>query len=125
MDFDIPLGWLPVGESASGYVDLGMTEKVLRMEPLAGSLKVYTDKAIYNVSLVGGDEMYRFVEVYRGPDALGFRYGLANCGDTHIYLTNTSMVEVQSLNHQPVRIDWMHQASGFFFYGLNGALLND
>ena len=123
-DFDNPLGWVPVGESTSGYVDLGMTEKVLRMEPLAGVLRVYTDRAVYAVSLVGGEEVFRFVEIYRGPDALGFRFGLANCGDSHIYLTNTSIVEAQQSANQPVRVEWMNQASGFFFYGLNGALLD-
>lgn len=123
-DFNSPLDWLPVGESASGYVDLGRGEKILRMDPMAGQLRVYTDRAIYNVVLVGGEEVFRFYEIYRGPDALAFRFALANCGDCHIYLTNTGIVELKVYDNTPTRTEWLHRASGLIYYGLDGRLLN-
>lgn len=122
-NFNAPLDWMPGPESAAGFIDLGMGEKVLRMEPMAGQLKLYTDKAIYNIVLVGGEEVFRFIEIYRGPDTLGFRYAFANCGDSHVFVTNTSIVELELYNNTPTRTPWMHAASGVMFYGLETRLL--
>jgi hypothetical protein len=122
-DFNSPLDWLPGDESASGFIDLGRGEKVLRLEPIAGYLKVFTDKAIYNVLLVGGDEVFRFQEIYRGPDTLAFRFAFANCGDSHIYLTTTGIVELKTYDNTPTRVEWLHRASGLMFRGLDGRLL--
>jgi hypothetical protein len=124
-DFNSPLDWVHEVNSAAGFVSLSRGEKVLRMEPLAGQLRVYTTQAIYSVTLVGGDEVFRFIEVYRGPDALAYRFGFANLGDSHVYLTNSGLVELRLWDATPNRIEWVHKASGVITRGLDGRLLRD
>lgn len=124
-DFNSPLDWVPEGESVSGYVNLGKGEKVMRMEPMAGQLRVYTNQAIYNVTLVAGEELFRFTEIYRGPNFLAFRYGFANLGDSHIFLTNSGLVELKLYDSSPQRVEWLHKASGVIMRGLNDKLLLD
>jgi len=122
-DFNSPLDWIPEGESTSGYINLGRGERVMRMEPMGGQLRVYTNQAIYNVTLVGGDEIFRFTEIYRGPDFLTYRFGLVNMGDSHLYLTNSGVVELKLYDSTPQRVEWVHKASGVITRGLNDKLL--
>lgn len=122
-DYNNPLSYVPSVDSLSGFVDLPLGERVLRMEPLGGYMRVYTSKAIYNVLAVGGEEVFRFLEIYRGPDSLGFKFALANTGFSHIYLTHSGIVEHQVNLNTPVRLEWMHKAGGLIQRGLNGELL--
>jgi hypothetical protein len=124
-DFNRPLEWAPGGESAAGYVDLGRGEQVLRLEPLGGQLRCYTDRAIYSVELVGGETVFLFREIYRGDLALAFQDGFVNMGNSHLWLTRESVVLAGEYDKVPVKYEWLHRAAGFIFNGLDGRWLND
>lgn len=124
-DFNNPISWAPGGESIAGYAPLGSGETVLRIEPIGGQLRCYTDKAIYAVTFVGGDAVFQFTEIYRGDLALAFQNSLINLGDTHIWMVQDSIVALGAFDRVPNRYEWMHRAAGFIFKGLDGRVVQD
>lgn len=117
-DFNDPLSFTPLPDSLAGYIDLSADERVLAMEPIGGQFRVYTDKAIYDVNLVGGDEVFNFREIYRGPSALRFENSLVNLGSTHIYAGEDTVYVLGELDRAPQRIDWIFKASGAIYDGV-------
>lgn len=117
-DFNAPLSIVPGGNSLASRTDLGFGEEILRFEPLGSQARLYTDKAIYEVLLVGGDEGFRFLTIYRGPDTLKYRYSLINTGRGHVYLGETGIFVLEEYGRVPVRVEWMHKASGAIFVGV-------
>lgn len=117
-DFNAPLSWIPSDTSLASFSDLGFGEVILRFEPLGGQARIYTNRAIYEVLLVGGDEVFRFIEIYRGDDSLKYRYSLVNVGNAHIYLGETGIFVLEEYARKPNRIEWMHKASGAIFNGV-------
>ena len=117
-DFNDPLSFTPLPDSLAGYIDLGADERVLAMEPIGGQFRVYTDKAIYDVNLVGGDEVFNFREIYRGPSALRFQNSLVNLGSIHIYAGEDTIYALGELDRSPQRIDWLFKASGAIYDGV-------
>lgn len=122
-DFNDPLSFTPLPDSLAGYIDLGADERVLAMAPLGGQFRVYTDKAIYDVNLVGGDEVFNFREVYRGPETLRFENSLVNLGDSHIYGGEDTLYALSEFDRSPRRLDWLYRASGAIYAGLTPDLL--
>lgn len=122
-DFNDPLSFTPLPDSLAGYIDLGADERVLAMEPLGGQFRVYTDKAIYDVNLVGGEEVFNFREVYRGPSALRFQNSLVNLGSIHIYAGEDTLYALGELDRSPQRIDWLFKASGAIYEGVRAEYL--
>lgn len=123
-DSAAPLTWAPGGESLAGFVDLGNGETVLRIEPIGGQLRVYTDRAIYSVSLVGGDAVFQFQEIYRGDLAIAFAASFVNAGEAHLWMVQDSIVSLGTYDRVPNRYEWIHRAAGFIFRGLDGQVLN-
>jgi len=117
-DFNDPRGWLPGSNTLAGYVDLGGGETVLAMEPLGGRLKVYTDQAIYNAYYVGGAEVWRFEEVYRGQDTLYFPNSLVNTGKEHLYLGKDSIMVATEFDRAPRLLEWLKDLSGAVYNGV-------
>jgi hypothetical protein len=124
-DAGAPLEWAPGGESLAGYVDLGSGETVLTIEPIGGQLRVYTDRAIYLVTLVGGEAVFQFLEIYRGDLALAFQNSFVNGGDFHLWMVQDSIVVLGAYDRVPNRYEWMHRAAGFIFNGMDGRYTAD
>ena len=122
-DFNDPLSFTPLPDSLAGYIDLSADERVLAMEPIGGQFRVYTDKAIYDVNLVGGDEVFNFREIYRGPSALRFENSLVNLGSNHIYAGEDTVYVLGELDRSPQRIDWIFKASGAIYDGVKAEYL--
>lgn len=122
-DFNDPLSFTPLPDSLAGYIDLSADERVLAMEPIGGQFRVYTDKAIYDVNLVGGDAVFNFREVYRGPAALRFENSLINLGATHLYAGEDTIYVLNELDRSPQRIDWIFKASGAIYDGVRSEYL--
>jgi hypothetical protein len=118
-DFNAPLSVIPSDTSLASFSDLGFGEEVLRFEPLGGQARLYTDKAIYEVLLVGGDEVFRFLEIYRGPDSIKYKYSLVNIGNAHVYLGETGIFVLEEYARKPNRVEWMHKASGAIYNGVS------
>ena len=123
-DFNNSTSWLPTTESAAGYTDLGIGEQILAMEHLGSSLIVYTDKAIYRGAFVGGDLVFRFPEIYRGDgDCLRFQNSLVNTGTAHVYGAENGIYVLAEYDNAPIRVEWIHKASGAIYSGLNATYL--
>jgi hypothetical protein len=122
-DFNDPMAFTPLPGSLAGYVDLGADEKVLAMAPLGGQYRVYTDKAIYDVNLVGGDEVFNFREIYRGPSVLRFENTLIAAGSAHIYGGEDTLYMLMESDRTPRKVEWLHRAAGAIYNGVPADLL--
>jgi hypothetical protein len=123
-DFNAPLDWIPLPDSLAGYVDLAADERVLAMAPLGGQFRVYTDKAVYEVNLVGGAEVFNFRELYRGPEAMRFENSLVNLGDIHIYAGESSLHTFDQFERSPRTHDWVYRAAGAIYEGVKPEFLD-
>ncbi len=122
-DAGAPLEWAPGGESLAGYFDFGGGEVVLKIATIGGQLRVYTDKAIYAVTLIGGDAVFNFQEIYRGDLAVAIKNSFVNLGEVHMWMVQDSLVWLGAYDRVPNRYEWAHRASGFIFKGLDGRYL--
>lgn len=128
-DLNDPRSWAPGGESAASYVDLGLGERVVAIEPIGGQLRVYTtrgdEKAIYNVAIVGGDQVLNFQEIYRGPDGIEYQNSLVNTGATHIWIASSGFMVLGEYDRTPQRLEWIYKSDAIFYNGLPGEWLRD
>lgn len=122
-DFNDPLSFAPGGESLAGSIDLGRGERILAIEPIGGQLRVYTsrgdEKAIYEVLLVGGEEVFNFREIYRGSDGIEYPNSLVNIGSAHLWFGTSGLMWLGEYDRVPTRPEWIHKASGLFYSGLD------
>lgn len=128
-DLNDPRTWAPGGGTAAGFVDLGLGERVVAISPIGGQLRVYTirgdEKAIYDVSIVGGTEILSFNEIYRGPDGIEYENSLVNTGGSHVWLSSSGIMVLGEYDRTPQRIEWIYKADGVFYNGLPGEWLRD
>lgn len=122
-DFNNPLSWIPAANSDANSQDLGLGERIIRAETIGGRLLLYTKKnpveyGIYEVRLIGGDAVFAFAELYRGPDGVEYENSLINLGDRHYWLSQSGIMEMTEFDRAPHRIEWMHRADGVFYKGL-------
>ena len=113
--------WIPDDDNVAGNQELGNDETILRVEPLNDYLFIYTDKSIYRAVLIteGGVAGFVFEEVYRGDDALKFKYSLVNTGNEHVFWTKDRLMAMTSFEKAPVEPDWMRSASNGLFDGID------
>ena len=122
-DFNAPLSWIPGGESIAGFNDFSAGEKIIAAVPISGRLRVYTNQAIYDGTIVQDSRVVAFTERYRlkggtTSNLPAFRNGIANCGDFHIYVGQDDIFRMAEYDTAPVAMDWLHRASGVIFQGL-------
>lgn len=128
-DLNDPRSWAPGGESAAGFHDLGLGERVVAIEPIGGQLRVYTirgdEKAIYNVTIVGGDQVLNFQEIYRGPDGIEYTNSLVNTGAAHLWIASSGIMVLGEYDRTPQRMEWIYKADSIFYNGLPGEWVRD
>ncbi|TFH58218.1 MAG: hypothetical protein E4G90_10840 [Gemmatimonadales bacterium] len=97
---------------------------MLAIEKIGGQLRIYTSrgklKTIYEVVLVGGDEVFRFNQVYSGPDGIEYPNSMINTGDTHVWLGPSGIMSIGEYDRTPVRQEWLHKSSGVIYKGIEG-----
>lgn len=122
-DYNQPLSYAPGGESVAGTHEFGRGEKIIAIEPLAGSMRIYTsrgkEKVIYEAILVGGDEVWNFPEIYRGPDGIEFPNSLVNIGHAHLFFGVAGLMWLGEYDRTPTRPEWIHKATGVFYSGVD------
>lgn len=128
-DLNDPRAWAPGGTSAAGFVDLGFGERVVAISPIGGQLRVYTtrgdQKAIYDVSIIGGDMILNFQEIYRGPDGIEYDNSLINTGGSHVWVASSGFMVLGEYDRTPQRLEWMYKADATFYNGIPGEWLRD
>jgi hypothetical protein len=120
-DYNGPLSWAPGGESLAGDHDFGLGERIIAIEPIGGRLLVYTSsgntKAIYSTTIVGGDEVLHFEEIYRGPDGIEYPNSLVNIGSAHVWGGQSGIMWLGEYDRVPTRPEWIHKSSGVIYSG--------
>jgi hypothetical protein len=130
-DYKNPISFVPTNDSLAGFQDIGSGERILRMEVLGDYLYVYSDQAIHRGSLVSTAEIWNFEQIYRGPDAMKFKFSFVNTGDEHFYLSEDKIMVMTLSDANPLEVPWMRPSSPVIFAGINefetsyGILNND
>lgn len=118
-DAEKPLSLIAGEESVAGDVELDSQESILAAAPLGNALLVYTTRGIWEVSLVGGEEVFAFAKRYspeKSSDAtLAYRNSLVNMGESHVFMSATGIYEYSFFVAKPTLVEWMHKASSVIF----------
>lgn len=127
-DYNDPLTWFPGGNSTAFTQDLADGDRIVAMETIGQQLRIYTRRganqtAIYDVMLTGGEATFNFQEVYRGPDGLQYENSMVNRGDIHNWVSESGIMELGPYDRTPIRVEWIHKASGAFYNGVPGEWL--
>lgn len=108
--------------SFAGRATIAVGETILNAAKLGNWLIFYTDRRIIRCSLVGGDDVFNFEDIYTDEDgsaALKYKYSLIQCGSKHIYLGGDNDVYVfTQFDTRPVMVNWITKASGMISKGI-------
>jgi len=124
-DFNDPLSFTPLPNSLAGSVDLAADEEVLAMKELGGSLRCYTTHRIYDVNMVGGEEIFNFRQLWEGPEVLRYRNSLVATGNQHLWVGEDRIYYITETDRRPRAEEWLYAASGAIFTGIKAATLED
>jgi hypothetical protein len=117
-DLEDPTSFIESDTSFAARATVAVGETILAAAPLGNWLILYTDKSIIRVTLVGGDDVFNFENVYKGGNALKYKFSLINCGDQHMYLGESDVYVFTQFDTRPINVDWITKASGFIFNGI-------
>lgn len=123
-DFNDPTSWTPGSESLAAFTELGSSEAILGMKPIGGKLRIYTDKAIYDGTLVGNTDLaqaglvFAFTEIYRGSATLKYKNTLIATKNHHYFLGEDELYRMAEYDNEPTAFQWMHNAVGAIFHGI-------
>lgn len=117
-DFENPFSFIESDTSFAGRASIAVGETILAVAPLSNWLMIYTDKSIWRVTLVGGEDVFNFERIYQGGNALKYKFSLINAGDIHIYLGESDVFALSQLDSNPVNVPWMTKAAGMIFNGI-------
>ena len=108
--------------SFAGRATIAIGETILNAAKLGNWLIFYTDRRIIRCSLVGGDDVFNFEDIYTDEDgsaALRYKYSLIQCGSKHIYLGGDNDVYAfTQFDTRPVMVNWITKASGMISKGI-------
>ena len=122
-DFEDPNSFIESDTSLAGFATIAVGETILRAEPLGNWLIFYTDRSIIRCSLVGGEDVFNFENIYEGSqstgDALKYKFSLINAGDIHLYLGESDVWAFTQFDTRPVMVPWITKACGMIFNGIS------
>lgn len=119
-DYNGPLDFIPGGESIAGRHEFGSGERILVAAPIGDYLYIYTDQAIHQCQLAGQvDEVFRFREIYRGPQMPRFANSFVSTGDAHLWCGVDGIYTLTGYSSSPQRVQWIHDASAAIYSGLD------
>lgn len=124
-DFNNPISFTATEESLAGRMDLGSGERILGMAPLGGGWRLYTNRAIYHVTLVNDERVFAFEELCRNMPMVAYPNTLISTGDEHIWLGQDTMWLMGLSDRTPRQIDWLHQLGGVIMRGVPADLVAD
>lgn len=119
-DFENALSINPTTESLAFRVTLGPGESILAAEELANVLIIYTTKGIWQGVYTGADNsieqgpVFVFSKRYAAPtkkSVLAYPRTLVSVGDSHLYASQTAVLEYSLYTPEPKVVDWIDKAS--------------
>lgn len=117
-DFENPISWVPTDTSQAGRATVAVGETILNAAELGNFLYLYTDRSIWRVTLVGGDVLFSFDQIYSGTSALKFKYSLVNTGAEHLYMGNDKIYAFTQFDQRPIEVEWILKASAAIYRGM-------
>lgn len=120
-DLNEPISLIESDTSFAGRATLAPGETILNAGEMANWLILYTDKRIIRVTLVGGEDIFNFEDVYvskDGSDALAYKFSLVNCGKMHWYVSKSDVYIFTQFDTAPQNVGWVTKAAGIIFNGL-------
>jgi len=121
-DFEDPNSFIESDTSLAGFATIAVGETILNAAPLGNWLIFYTDKRIIRCSLVAGEDVFNFEDIYKGSqstgDALKYKFSLINAGDMHLYLGESDAWLFTQFDTRPVMVPWITKACGMIFNGI-------
>lgn len=121
-DFKNPTSFDPSKpESIAGFKDLNYGERILNGGPTtAGTYLVYTTQAIWEISVVGGDQVFAWREAYPGKKAdyvgcLKYQNTLVDIGGDHLYMAKDGIYAFNPYRSSPELVLWLHRATPVLF----------
>lgn len=118
-DLENPNAYIESDVSLAGRVTLAVGETILWAAPLGNWLVFLTDKSIWRTSLVGGDAIFNFERIYRGGDAMKYKFSGFNTGDMLGYLGESDIYFLTQFDTRPLMIPWVTKAAGMIFLGIH------
>lgn len=122
-DYNDPLSYIPGGESIAGRYDFGKGEKILCWAELGTGVRIYTDKAVYHITLTGDDRVFAFTRVCGDMQPVTYPNSLVSTGDEHLWVGQDSIWLMAEYDRTPRRLDWLHEASGVIHVGVPSKLV--
>ena len=123
-EYNDPMSWIPGGESAAGYHDFGRGEAIVAVASIGGKLRVYTDQAVYDGTVVEDSRIWAFTELYRadqGERLIRYPNSFVNTGAAHLWIGSDSIYLMEAYDRTPRRQEWIHRAAGAIFLGVPAA----
>lgn len=114
-DLNKPYSFVPGAASIAGFQDLTYGERILNAMPLGDALLIYTNRSIWQVTVVGGDVVFNFRSLYsepaKGAGCLAFRNTLVSTGDTHLYAGLDGIYVFNPYMARPQLEEWIHRGT--------------
>lgn len=123
-DYEQPISFDPskTGTKAGDQL-LDQGERILGAAELGEYLLIYTNKGIWQVTAVGGDEILNFRKVYSEPltgeACLHYPNTLVSIGDAHVYMGIDGIYLFNLSLPKPERLEWLHSAAAAIFDDIN------
>lgn len=114
-------------ESIAGYKDLNFGERVLAGLPTsANTFLIYTTKSIWELSAVGGEQVFAWREAYPGrkndfAGILKYENTLVDIGGEHLYMAEDSLYIFSPYRSAPEAVEWLHRADPVLYDDLDTA----
>lgn len=128
-DYQNPLSLDPSKpESIAAYQDLEYGEEILGGLPMGDIFLVYTNRRIWQIEAVGGDQVFSVTKRYNptknsvGEGVLAYRNTLVMIGDSHVYMGVDGIYEYDLYTPAPKRVDWIHLGTNQVFSTINETL---
>lgn len=112
-------------ESIAGYRDLNYGERVLAALPTtAGTCLIYTTQGIWEVSAIGGAQVFQWREAYPGikSDFVGvlkYENTLVDIGGEHLFMSKDGIYSFSPYRTAPELVPWLHRASARLYEDLD------
>ena len=104
-------------ESITGFKDLNYGERILNGGPTtAGTFLIYTTQGIWEISVVGGAQVFQWREAYPGHKAdftgcLKYQNTLIDIGGDHLYMARDGIYAFNPYRSAPELVLWLHRAT--------------
>lgn len=121
-NFKKPLDWLPSESSTAGNTEVDYGETILAARPLLGRLIIFTNKGIYEITAIGGDEVFALAPRYQsneGEACLFYPNTLVSKGDELVYAGADGIYTFSLFTDKPKRVEWIHKATSVMFDNIN------